>query len=244
MLWQNRTWTELPADLRAAQCAAVVPVGATEQHGPHLGTDADYLLSDLLCRAVAQRTLVPMLPGCSLGHGRRWPGTLAARPVTLIKLVEAIGERAFHIGVRRRFIVNTHVTNAAPLRCALEMPRAERDAPVVALINAPEISEPIGQAHCANAAETSLMRAVAPQPLRAGLAGGRRSGPYRRAGVCTQGHRTSTNGVTGLPALPRPRSEMLFAWMVEDLGAMIVRGPLGDATAAPFVVITRSGELP
>ena len=32
-----------------------------------------------------------------------------------------IGDWAYHSGVRRLFIVNTHVTNAAPLRCALEM---------------------------------------------------------------------------------------------------------------------------
>ena len=43
----------------------------------------DAVLADRLCSAVAAKTRVPMLPvipyGCSLGHSRRWPGTLFAR---------------------------------------------------------------------------------------------------------------------------------------------------------------------
>ena len=56
------------------------------------------------------------------GAGR---ARLAVQPVTLINFVKDIGDWAYHCGVRRLFIVNTHVTNAAPLRCALEMLRSE-----------------------------------------------------------------------------------------------------------------------
>jgi len=119
---------ELPADIEQACGAAILPVGATEQHGPHMGCGMDAVLADRLCAAVAARTGVPALPtlpyGCSLGHSRRWPGTLSVQPITLIELVKQIGDWAYYAGVRRLFIVNTHVTNAAPLRCALEMLRA------------------------------------------------------------------------------------------------------------------------
>ncbi len=78
----------------------------------------DTYLADKLCREVAARTRVPMLPvlpyGCSIGHSRRWPGTIALDPTTLITLVKSIGDWAHASGVRRLFIVNTHVTNAAP----------------------------------------------------------------------------------------------------------------------------------
>jgi creatinine amidohydrolase len=237
MQWEDRTWRELPADLRAAQSAAILPVGATEQHGPHLGTGVDYVLADRLCRAVAERTQVPMLPaipyGCSLGHSRRWPGTLAVQPITLINLVKDIGDWAFHSGVRRLFIVNTHVTNAAPLRCALEMLRAERDALMVAVINSPEISERVREAHFtdggdwhANEAETSLILAVAPQLARTELIAAA-DDPDRTAGLVFAHpvNRTSANGVTGLPSRASvAKGETLFAWMVEDLSATIMRG--------------------
>ena len=130
MQWAERTWEELPGDLEAAANAAILPVGATEQHGPQMGCGMDAVLADKLCHAVSERTGIPMLPtmfyGCSIGHSRRWPGTIALQPITLITLVKEIGDWAYHSGVRRLFIVNTHVTNAAPLRCALEMLRAAK----------------------------------------------------------------------------------------------------------------------
>jgi creatinine amidohydrolase len=95
MFWSQRTWAELPGDLAAVQNAALLPVGATEQHGPHLGCGVDAVLAERLCTAVAERTRVPMLPtlpyGCSLGHSQRWPGTIGVQPVTLIELVAEIG---------------------------------------------------------------------------------------------------------------------------------------------------------
>src|ERR1700744_2781023 len=93
--WSSRTWAELPKVLADAAGAAILPVGATEQHGPHLGCGMDAVLADVLCAAVAKRTSVPVLPtlsyGCSLGHSRRWPGTLTLTPQTLIEVVRQIG---------------------------------------------------------------------------------------------------------------------------------------------------------
>ena len=93
--------------------------------------------------------------------------------VTLIELVKEIGDWAYHSGVRRLFIVNTHVTNAAPLRCALEMLRAEHDDLMVAVFNSATISARVREFHFAdgddwhaNDAETSLMLAIAPELVR------------------------------------------------------------------------------
>src|ERR1700731_5434909 len=125
MLWSQRTWVELSADLEHACWSAILPVGATEQHGPHMGCGMDALLADRLCAAVSKSTGVLTLPtlpyGCSIGHSRRWPGTLTLTPALLIEAAKQIGTSAYHSGVRRLFIVNTHVGNAAPLRCALDL---------------------------------------------------------------------------------------------------------------------------
>lgn len=197
----------------------------------------DWVLADRLCIAVSKRARVPMLPvlpyGCSLGHSRRWPGTIALQPVTLIEVVKEIGDWAYHSGVRRLFIVNTHVTNAAPLRCALEMLRAKHDDMMIALINSATISERVRQVHFAdaadwhaNAAETALMMAIAPELVRPAEIEAA-DDPDRTQGLVFAHpvNRTSSNGVTGSPSLAdRAQGEQLFKWMVEDLSDMIARG--------------------
>ena len=237
MQWSNRTWAEFHSDLAAANYAAILPVGATEQHGPHLGTGMDWILADKLCAAVSKRTKVPMLPtlpyGCSLGHSRRWPGTIALQPTTLIQVVKEIGDWAHHSGVRRLFIVNTHVTNFAPLRCALEMLRAEHDDMMVAVLNSASLSSRVRAAHFAdgddwhaNAAETSLMMAVAPEIVREDIVAGA-DDPDRTAGLVFAHpvNRTSLNGVTGAPSRgSAAEGSELFAWMVEDLATLVERG--------------------
>lgn len=237
MKWTERSWAELPRDIEAVGRAAILPVGATEQHGPHMGCGMDAVLAERLCAAVAAETKVPMLPtlpyGCSLGHSRRWAGTLALQPVTLIEIAKQIGDWAYHSGVRRLFIVNTHVTNAAPLRCALEMLRAEHDDMMVALFNSATLSPRVRDVHFAdgedwhaNDAETSLMLGIAPEMVRPDLLRDA-DDPDRTEGLVFSHpvNRTSCNGVTGMPSRANAaKGQLWFAWMVEDLTALIRRG--------------------
>jgi creatinine amidohydrolase len=197
----------------------------------------DAILAQHLCAAAARATGVPMLPllpyGCSLGHSQRWAGTIALQPVTLITLVKEIGDWAYFSGVRRLFIVNTHVTNAAPLRCALEMLRAAYDDLLVALLNSGELSPRVRAAHFAdgadwhaNDAETSVALAQMPQIVRPDIM---RSAddPDRTEGLVFTHpvNRTSTNGVTGAPSrASAAHGTTLFGWMVEDLVETIRRG--------------------
>ena len=237
MHWSELPWSEIPDVLAQCDGAAILPVGATEQHGPHLGTGVDWVIAERLCAAVAERTGVPMLPtlpyGCSLGHSQRWPGTIALQPKTLIDLVKEIGDWAYASGVRRLFIVNSHVTNQAPLRCALEMLRAEHDDLMVALLGTATLSPRVRERHFADAgdwhaneAETALMQAVAPQLVRAEKIA--RADDPDRTGASVFAHpvnRTSSNGVTGYPSRDsKAAGQELYDWMVEDLAALITRG--------------------
>jgi creatinine amidohydrolase len=227
MRWSDITWTELPTVLSKASYAAMLPVGATEQHGPHLGCGVDTVIAETLCAAVATATGVPMLPalpyGCSLGHSQRWPGTISVTPVMLIEFVKQIGDWAYRSGVRRLFIVNGHVTNAAPLRCALEMLRAEHDDLMVAVINTATLSDRVRRFHAADAgdwhandAETSLMLAIAPQGVRPDKLA--QADDPDRTCSCVFSHpvnRTSLNGVTGTPSLAtQDKGRQWFAWLV------------------------------
>lgn len=235
--WDELTWEEL-GRLPASGCdAAILPVGATEQHGPHLGTGMDSSLGQSLCSVVSAATRVPTLPllpyGCSLGHSKRWPGTLALQPQTLIAVVTDIGDWVHASGFRRLFIVNSHVTNGAPLRCALEILRSRYDDLMVAVINTGTLSPRVSQAFCAdgadwhaNAAETSLMLATAPELVRP-EAFPRADDPDRTANLVFAHpvNRTSQNGVTGRPSEARVSAgRELFAWMVADLTALVRQG--------------------
>jgi creatinine amidohydrolase len=235
--WHQMTWEEVGEFPAQGIDAAILPVGATEQHGPHLGCGMDAEIAFHLCRAVSNATNVPVLPtvpyGCSIGHSRRWPGTLALQPKTMIDVIKQIGDWVYASGFKRLFIINSHVTNYAPLRCALEMLRADYDDIMVTVINSPTISERVKQHHFsdgedwhANEAETSLMLALSPAMVIADKVAS--ADDPDRTVDCVFSHpvnRTSTNGVTGMPSLAsKEKGEQLFSWMVEDLSELVRKG--------------------
>lgn len=235
--WYQMTWQEIGRLPGQGTDCAMLPIGATEQHGPHMGCGMDAEIALHLCRAVAEQTSVALLPtlpyGCSIGHSKRWPGTIALQPKTLIDVIKQIGDWVYASGFRRFFIINSHVTNFAPLRCALEMLRAEHDGFMVAVINSATISERVREQHFhdaedwhANDAETSLMMALNPAMVREELIAD--SDDHDRTEDCVFSHpvnRTSSNGVTGKPSLAtKEKGEQLFSWMVEDLSALVNKG--------------------
>lgn len=237
LLWANLTWPEIAALPAKDIDGVILPCGATEQHGPHLGTGMDASLATILGEAVSAATGVPVLPtlhyGCSLGHSHRWPGTFALQPQTLISLVTDIGDWLFAAGFRRLFLLNTHVTNHAPLRCALEVLRSRHDGFMVAVINAADASPRVHREFFsdaadwhANAAETALMLAAAPEIVRARLLK-KSDDPDRTAGLVFAHpvNRTSTNGVTGCPSrATKAKGQRLLRWLVTDLAKLVRRG--------------------
>ena len=235
--WCSYTWMTLPEQLARVNGCAILPVGAVEQHGPHLGLGTDFGIADWLCKAVSEKTGVPILPtlpyGCSLGHSKKWPGTIAIPPKVLIDFVYHIGEWAYASGVRRLFIVNAHVTNFAPLRCALEMLRSEFSDLMVALINSAEISDRVKEAFFkdaadwhANCAETAILMAHEPDWVDTQRIA--EADDPDRTESCVFAHpvnHTSANGVTGTPSLATEgEGRQLMEWMIEDLTKLILTG--------------------
>lgn len=221
---------------RAGASLCLLPVGATEQHGPHLGVGMDTCLATKLCEAVSSATGVPVLPplayGCSLGHSRRWPGTFALQPQTLMNTVTEIFDWLKSAGFPRLLLVNSHVGNAAPLRCALEIIRSRWDHALVSVCNVAEISPRVraqffadAQDWHANAAETSLMLARAPEYARAARLADADDADRTTGLVFPHPvNRTSRNGVTGFPSrATREAGEILFSQMVEDLSELVRR---------------------
>ena len=113
----------------AAGKVAILPVGATEQHGSHLATGTDTLLAEHVAAAAAERTGDVVLPalayGCSLGHTDHWPGTLSLLPATMIALLVEVGRWTHASGFRKLVMVNGHATNGPPCQSAILQLRHE-----------------------------------------------------------------------------------------------------------------------
>ena len=127
--WGELTFEEV-GELARARVVAVLPVGATEQHGPHLGTGTDVVLAEQAVRAAVNQTRDLALPvlsyGCSLGHTDKWPGTLSLSAATLTAMVIDIGKWLHASGFRKLVMVNSHATNGPPCQSALLELRHQR----------------------------------------------------------------------------------------------------------------------
>ncbi len=234
IFWETIAWPDLPEILSSCGHAVLWPIGATEQHGPHLGLGVDTAIASALSEAVSAATSVPVLPplpiGVSSGHSTHWPGTLSLSPQTLISVISETGDWLVASGVRRLFLISSHVTNFAPLRCGLEVLRAKHKDLLIALMPTAEISPRVRAVFFADAedwhandAETSLMLALRPDLVcfdRLLTS----DDPDRTTGHCFAHpvNRTSKNGVTGTPSLATAeKGHQLFSMMTEDLGQKI-----------------------
>ena len=97
---------------------AILPVGSTEQHGPHNPLGTDYLVAAATSKAVGERTGVPVLPVIPVGvseHHRQFPGSLWVPPNVFRAYVKAAILSAVSHGPRKILIVNGHGGNTASL---------------------------------------------------------------------------------------------------------------------------------
>ena len=107
------SWPEF--QLLPSNTVAVLPVGAIEQHGPHLPVFVDSCINgELLARALdAAPSDLPVtaLPIQSVGKSEEhiaYPGTLLLGAETLTRVLTEIAESVARAGVRRLILLNSH----------------------------------------------------------------------------------------------------------------------------------------
>lgn len=111
----TRDFAHMQASGLAAQTIAVLPVAATEQHGPHLPLSVDAALLQgvidaalpLLPAELPVLLLPPQNVGLSTEH-TAFAGTLSLSPTTLIALWTELGECVARAGIRKLLLLNGH----------------------------------------------------------------------------------------------------------------------------------------
>jgi creatinine amidohydrolase len=236
--WSELSWPQIEA-LVAAEPDEVglLPVGATEQHGPHLPTGTDTILASAICDAASERTGAPVLPalavGCSYGHGTVLAGTLSLAPEQLADAVRQVVEWAAVSGLRKVLLVNGHFGNQAALGVGtdhLRLCRTDLQVGVTSWWSAAEaLAAEVfndGEDVHANRAETSLMLAVAPHLVNLRMLADA-DDPDRTGNLVFRytARELSTNGVTGRPSeADAELGRRLFAVAVEAVVDLVRKG--------------------
>jgi creatinine amidohydrolase len=114
--WCEMNWPDFAAG--TDRWIAVLPLAATEQHGPHLPLGVDGTIADAYlaraCERMPPDLPVTILPVQRIGHSDEhlaFPGTLSHAPTTVIRAWTEIAECVHRAGVRKLVLVTSHGGN-------------------------------------------------------------------------------------------------------------------------------------
>ncbi|MFP4217390.1 MAG: creatininase family protein [Salinarchaeum sp.] len=130
MYLPDETWPDLQSYFDT-ESIAVVPLGSTEQHGPHLPEGTDHFIAEAFAREVADRLDILCTPPVRIGvspHHRQFPGTMWVDPPAFRAYVESFARNLAYHGIDRIVFVNAHGGNVEHLR---EVGRRLRDDEVL-----------------------------------------------------------------------------------------------------------------
>ena len=119
MKLKSHWWWDLStqdfSELDAARIVAIVPIGAVEQHGPHLPVKVDAAIcAAVVARAVAMMPadmpalVLPLMPIGKSDEHLSFPGTLTLSYETLGRVWYEIGESVSRVGIRKILFLNAH----------------------------------------------------------------------------------------------------------------------------------------
>jgi creatinine amidohydrolase/Fe(II)-dependent formamide hydrolase-like protein/7-cyano-7-deazaguanine synthase in queuosine biosynthesis len=175
-LWAELTWPEAEQKLNQVDIA-ILPVGAIEQHGPHLPLDVDAFDAEYLAAKVAEACsdpkplVLPLLPYGVSYHHDDFKGTISVTNETLARMVYEIGMSIARQGIKKMIIINGHGDNSPTMNYAAQM--INRDAQIFVAVDTgetsdvdlDELTETPNDVH-AGEIETSTTLAIRPELVR------------------------------------------------------------------------------
>jgi creatinine amidohydrolase len=118
----DMTWPEVEEALKTVRIA-IIPVGAQEQHGPHMAESCDAVLAEAMSLKLAEK-LFPhaiLAPTIAMGispHHMRFPGTITLRPETLLGIIRDMISSLKQHGIQKFLLLNGHGGNQSTLSVA------------------------------------------------------------------------------------------------------------------------------
>jgi creatinine amidohydrolase len=225
--WTDIRWPDI-AGTAPARWIAVLPLAATEQHGPHLPLGTDGMIAQAYLARVREllpenipATFLPLQPvGISTEH-IDFPGTLSLPTEIALKTWMALGESVARAGIRKLVLVTSHGGNSAAMTLVAQDLRAQHGLLAVTTswsrLSGPEglfSAEEVRHGIHGGAVETSIMLARYPQSVRKEAIA-----DFRPADIAME------KDFRWLSAhRPAP-----FAWQAQDINQS---GAAGDATQA------------
>jgi creatinine amidohydrolase len=168
----NMSWIEAEEKFKKTK-VAIIPVGAVEQHGLHLGLGADWIQAWNIANRVGEKTdalVLPVMPYGVSGHHRDFVGTVFLKPATLQKVVSEILDCLSRYGIKKVVFMNGHGGNLQAISEAAKEARTQHGMVCAiiqwwdALVNKPILGQP-AETH-GGYAETSLMLASRPEAVK------------------------------------------------------------------------------
>ena len=113
LVLQEMSWVDVEAYLENSDMV-IIPLGSTEQHGPHLPLGSDYYQAFAMAGEISKRTRVVVAPVLLVGYSEYhsgFPGTLSIKPETMEQVVFECVESLMKYGFRRFMFLNYHGGN-------------------------------------------------------------------------------------------------------------------------------------
>lgn len=218
---QEHSWTALEEkDIDVA----VLPVGSTEQHGPHNPVGVDAIIARRLTKAACEQTDAILLPSIEIGiaeHHRHFDGTLYVSHGTLRSYVYETLQSLTHHGIERVIVVNGHGGNTAALEEACARLTRDEDLYAIEWEWFSNLDHEVGHG---GEAETSIMMHLEPDLVGEPVQGDSESwGKHvNGASVAYDTDEFTENGITGDARNANPElGEKLYEESLNDLVGLI-----------------------
>ncbi|HSV53306.1 MAG TPA: creatininase family protein [Burkholderiaceae bacterium] len=175
------SWTEINALPDRENTVIVLPVGAIEQHGPHLPCSVDSVISSGVMGKALERLpadvrafgMSPITYGKSDEH-LHFPGTMTLTGPTLLATMIEIGESVYRSGFRKLLLANGHGGQPQVMEMAARELRLRHGDYVIVPYHVSRVANSSGKyisdrerklAMHAGHSETALMMALAPDTV-------------------------------------------------------------------------------
>lgn len=155
--------------MEAGHDRLIVPIGATEQHGPHLPNGTDMTIAEAIAERVCAGRRVILAPGIAYGYSHvhdGFPGTVSVSPLVLIPFIAEVAAGYLAMGFRTVVLLNSHGKNRAIVWTAAQQAMTDAGAGVVIPLTVGDFTAgvddqtgPVAGSH-ATRLETAIMMAV------------------------------------------------------------------------------------